>query len=46
MRMDLETIIQSEISQTGKTNTLSYHIYVESGKNGIDNLIYKVEIET
>ena len=31
--MDLETIIQSEISQTGKKkNTVSYHIYVESEK--------------
>ena len=42
--MDLETVKQNEISQKGK---IKYqHIYVESEKIGIDELIYKAEIET
>ena len=48
--MDLETVIQNEVSQKEKNK---YHIltflsiYVESRKkNGVDNLICKAEIET
>ena len=28
--MDLQMIILSEVSQTGKINTIRYHLYVES----------------
>ena len=43
--MDLESVIQSEVRKR-KTNIIYQHIYVESAKTGISNLIYKVEIET
>ena len=51
MRMDIENTIQSEISQTGKNKDciLSYIHRIwkkkENKKTGIDNLIYKAEIE-
>ena len=45
--MDLETVIQSEVSQKEKNRyCILMHIYVESEKIGIDDLIYKAEIET
>ena len=36
--MDLEFIIQSEVSQT-KTNTIWYHLYVEYKKNDTNELL-------
>ena len=46
--MDLETVIQNEVSQKEKGQcVIIQHIYVESEKKyHIDNLIYKAEIET
>ena len=45
MWMELETLKQSEIGQ--KEKKIKYqHIYVESEKIGIDELIFKAEIET
>ena len=44
--MDLETVIQSEVSQKKKNK---YHILMHMCgilKNGIDDLICKTEIET
>ena len=42
--MDLEIIIQSEVRQR-KTNTICYHLYVESlKKKDTNGLIYKPEI--
>ena len=47
MWTDLETVIQNEVSQKEKDQcVIIQHIYVESEKNCIDNLIYKAEIET
>ena len=44
--MDLEMIILSELSQRErKTNTL-YHLYMESKKNDINELIYKTEVDS
>ena len=43
--MDLETVILSEVSQT-KTKIICYHVYVESKKNGTNELIFKTEIES
>ena len=45
--MDLECVMQSEVSQkeVNKCHILM-HIYVESEKIGIDDIIYKAEIET
>ena len=34
MWLDLETIIQSEVSQKAKTNVIQYCLYVESRKTG------------
>ena len=42
--MDLEVIILSEVSQT-KISIIWYHLYVESKKNGTNELIYTTEIE-
>ena len=42
--IDLEIIVLSEVSQT-KTNTIRYHVHVESKKNDTDKLIYKRERE-
>ena len=42
--MDLENIILSEVSQR-KTNTLCYHLYVESKKNNTNKSIYKTETD-
>ena len=41
--MDLERMISSEVCQR-KTNTW-YHLYVESKKNDVYELIYKTEID-
>ena len=43
--MDLEMIILSEISQR-KTDTIWYHLHVESKKNDTNALIYKTEIDS
>ena len=43
--MDLEIIILNEVSQT-KTNIIWYHLYVESKKNDIYELIYKTETDS
>ena len=44
--MDLESVIQSEVSQKEKNKyRILTHIYGIQ-KNGIDDLIYKTEIET
>ena len=43
--MDLEIIILSEVSQTNK-NIIWYHLYVESKKNDINELIYETEIDS
>ena len=40
--MDLEIIILSELSQT-KTNSIWYHLYVESKTNDTNKRIYKIE---
>ena len=42
--MDLEIIVLSEVNQT-KTNTIWYHLYVESKKKDANELIYKTEID-
>ena len=42
--MDLEIVRPSEVSQT-ETNII-YHLYVESKKNGTNELIYKAKIES
>ena len=42
--MDLEIVRPSEASQT-ETNII-YHLYVESKKNGTNELIYKAKIES
>ena len=44
--MDLEIIILSEVSQKEKTNTIWYHLYVESKKNDINELIYKTKTDS
>ena len=45
--MDLETVIQSEVSKKEKNKyRILTCIRVESEKIGIDDLIYKAEIET
>ena len=44
-RMDLESIIQSEVSQKEKKNCILMHI-CGIHKNGIDDLICKAETET
>ena len=43
--MDLEFIIQSEVSQT-KTNIIWYHFHVDSKKNDTNELTYKTEIDS
>ena len=43
--MDLETVIQSEVSQKEKNHKYCILTHVES-ENGIDDLICKTEIET
>ena len=40
--MDLEIIILSEVSQI-KTNTICYHLHIESKNNYANELIYKIE---
>ena len=42
---DLEMNILSEVSQT-KTNTIWYHLYVDSNKNRIKELIYRAETDS
>ena len=42
--MDLDIVILSEVSQR-RTNIVWYCLYVESKKNGTNELIYKTEIE-
>ena len=48
MWMDLETVIQSEVSQKEENKYIYIYkcIYVKSEKISIANLIYKAEIET
>ena len=43
--MDLETAIQSEVSQKEKTNNY-INGYVQSEKTGTDDFIYKAEMYT
>ena len=43
--MDLEIITLSEARQR-KTNTIQYHLNVESNKNGTNELIYKIETDS
>ena len=43
--MDLETVIQSEVSQKEKSKYI-LSIYMESETIGIKDLIYKAETET
>ena len=43
--MDLEIVMLSEIVQR-KTNIIQYCLYVETKKNGTNELIYKIEIES
>ena len=40
--MDLEIVILSEVSQR-KTNIIWYHLYGETLKNDIDEIIHKTE---
>ena len=40
--MDLETVIQSEVSQKKKDK---YRLHVESKKKGTNGLIYKTDLE-
>ena len=40
--MDLDTVIQSEVSQKKKDK---YRLYVESKKKGTNGLIYKTDLE-
>ena len=42
--MDLETVILREVRQR-RANVIWYSLYVESKKNGTNDLIYKTEIE-
>ena len=42
---DLEIIILSEVRER-KTNIVFYHLYVESKKNDINELIYKTETDS
>ena len=44
--MDLETVIQSEISQEEKKKYINTHMWNLKKKNGKDYLIYKAEIVT
>ena len=44
--MDLETVIQSEVSQKEKNKYRMLMHICESEKIGIDDLIYKAETET
>ena len=41
--MDLEIIMLSEVSQ--RKTKIIYHLYVESKKNGTNELIYKTETD-
>ena len=43
--IDLEIVIISEVRQ-GKSNTIWYHLYVESIKNGTNELIYKAILKS
>ena len=44
MRIDLESVIQSEVSQKNKCHILMHKCGIQ--KNGIDDLICKTETET
>ena len=44
--MDLETIIQSEVSQKEKNVSYNTALHMESRKNDMDEFICKAEIET
>ena len=45
--VDLEIIILSEVSQKGKDKYhMIYHSYVESKKNGTNELMYKTETDS
>ena len=41
----LNIVIVSEVSQR-KTNIICYHLYMETLKNGTNELTYKMEIES
>ena len=43
--MHLEILILSEVSQA-KTDIVGYHLYVESNKNDINEIIYKIETDS
>ena len=43
--MDLDIILLTEVRQR-KTNIIWYHFYVESKKNGTNELIYKTETDS
>ena len=43
--MDLEIVILSEVSQTEKDKHHFISLYVESKKNGTNELIYKTDTE-
>ena len=46
IQIDLQIIILNEVSQR-KTNTICYHLYVESKrKKDTNELIYKTEIDS
>ena len=42
--MEMETIMLSEIGQSGKTNTIWSHLFVESNEQ--KNLMNKIEAES
>ena len=44
--MDLEMIILSELSQRERKTNTWYHLYMESKKNDINELIYKTEVDS
>ena len=47
MWIDLATVIQNEVSQKEENKYyILIHIYMESIKNGIDELICKIETQT
>ena len=46
MWIDLATVIQNELSQKEENKNILTYIYMESMKNGIDELICKIETQT
>ena len=43
--MGLKIVMLSEMHQTEKDNYHMIHLYVESKKNGTNELIYKIELQ-